>query len=251
MSLSVADLDISAPDPEGRRRRRLQLGDEAAAYIRELIMSGQLSTGDFIRPDFVAAALGSSATPVREALVMLRGEGFIEQAPHRGFRVASLSGADIRDLFASQALLAGELAARSVQRCTDAQVVEIIQVQAKLELALARDDLAGLEVLNHEFHRLINLGARSPRMAWLLKLATTYVPRRFFAMIAGWAQASAEDHVRVVESFQKRAPQEARQEMSEHFIHAGELLAAHHDTRHIQQQDVSDNGSNETLAVWP
>ena len=214
-------------------------------------MSGQFRSDEYIRPDVIASALGSSATPVREALVMLRSEGFIEQAPHRGFRVVPLSGADIRDLFTSQALLAGELAARSVEQSRAEQVTEIIRIQGRLEDALVRGDVAALELLNHEFHRLINLGARAPRIASLLKLATAYVPRRFFALIAGWPEASAEDHVQIVESFERRAPDDARRAMSEHFVHAGELLAAHHEARVAPKPAIPDEHSDETLAVWP
>ena len=183
---------------------------------------------------------------------MLRGEGFLEQAPHRGFRVGPLSGNDIRDLFVAQALLAGELAARSVVRCSDAEVDEIRAVQRKIEIALDHEALAELQPLNHEFHRLINLGARSPRMSWLLKLATMYLPRRFFTLIAGWPQASAEDHVVIVESFEKRAPEEARKAMSRHFLHAGELLAAQHEIRDERPaKPAVEDPPTESGAVWP
>ena len=246
------DFDILSIGPEAKRRRRPHLSDEAAAYVRELIMSGQLTPGTFVRPDAIAEALGSSVTPVREALVMLRGEGFLEQAPHRGFRVGPLSGDDIRDLFVSQALLAGELAARAVVRCSDAEIDAIRAVQRRIESALAQEMLEDLQSLNHEFHRLINLGARSPRMSWLLKLATSYLPRRFFTLIAGWPQASAEDHVIIVESFEKRAPEEARMAMGMHFRHAGELLAAQHEIQSDRPANSTFEDSRpESNVVWP
>lgn len=223
----MAQLEIPPISADARRRRRPHLSDEAAAYVRELIISGQLRPGTFIRPDGIAEDLGSSVTPVREALVMLRGEGFLEQAPRRGFRVAPLSGDDIRDLFAAQALLAGELAARAIDRCSDEQITQIRAVQVQLDRALERGALGELERWNHEFHRLITLGAASPRMARLLGLATTYVPRRFFAMIAGWPQASADDHVAIVDALEHRRRDAARTAMSQHFVHAGALLAAH------------------------
>ena len=48
--------------------RRPQLSEEIAAYVREAVMSGQLRPGEFIRLDTVAQQLGTSVTPVREAL---------------------------------------------------------------------------------------------------------------------------------------------------------------------------------------
>src|SRR5260370_21439418 len=95
---------------------RRQLSDEVASYVRELIMSGHLRSGEFVRQERIADELDLSATPVREGLLSLKGEGFVELKPRRGFAVAPLSAADIRDLFTAQALLAGELVSRAVSR---------------------------------------------------------------------------------------------------------------------------------------
>lgn len=209
----------------------MQLSDEAAAFLRESIISGALPSGSFIRPDRIAEALDSSVTPVREALVTLRGEGFVDLLPRKGFAVAKISGKDIRDLFNAQALLAGELAARAVQRCTPEQLVAIKSVQADLDRALQNGELAEVERLNHQFHRFITRTADSARMAWLLGIGARYVPRRFFAMIPGWPQASVNDHVAIIDALNKRDPERARAAMAAHFIHAGELLAANLDSR--------------------
>lgn len=73
---------ISGGRALGRRR---QLSDEVADYVRELIMSGQVRHGEFLRLERVADDLGISVTPVREALLSLRGEGFVTLEPRRGF----------------------------------------------------------------------------------------------------------------------------------------------------------------------
>jgi len=52
-------------EPTRRTRRRPRLSDEAAVHVRELIISGQLSAGEFIRPETVAHELDVSATPAR------------------------------------------------------------------------------------------------------------------------------------------------------------------------------------------
>src|SRR5690606_36713204 len=79
--------------------RRRHLGDEVAAYERELIMSGQVGHGEFLRLERIADDLGISVTPVREALLSLRGEGFVTLEPRRWFMPASLTLQDVQDLF--------------------------------------------------------------------------------------------------------------------------------------------------------
>ena len=230
---------MTAPGPElrpaagfgprggGLARPRQQLGGEAESYIRDLIVSGQLRGGDFIRPETVAQELGISATPVREGLFSLRTQGFVRLEPRRGFVVVPLTGDDIRDLFAAQALLAGELAARAVKHSDAASVAHLEAVHAQLEQAADRGAQEELEHLNFQFHRAINRLAGAPKIAWLLGLSVSYVPVRFFASIEGWPAASVHDHRALLDAFRKRAPKIARVAMTEHVVHAGELLAVH------------------------
>lgn len=208
-------------------RSRQQLGEEAGSYLRDLIVSGQLRGGDFIRPEVVAQELGISATPVREGLLSLRTQGFVRLEPRRGFVVVPLTGDDIRDLFAAQALLAGELAARAVKRSDAAAVGHLEGLQAQLEAAADRGAQEELERLNVEFHRSVNHLAGARKIAWLLGVSVSYVPVRFFSSIEGWPAASVHDHRALLDAFRRRAPRAARAAMTEHVLHAGELLAVH------------------------
>jgi DNA-binding GntR family transcriptional regulator len=205
---------------------RRQLSDEVAGYVRELIMSGHLRSGDFIRQEHIAEALDLSATPVREGLLSLKGEGFVQLKPRRGFVVAPLSATDIRDLFTAQALLAGELAARAAARIGPADLNELNEVhQAHVEAANAGDG-DGIESLNHHFHRHINLVADAPRLAWMLSISAKFAPRRFFATSPGWSAISAHDHAAIIEAITNRDAGQAREAMMRHLENAGDLLAA-------------------------
>ncbi len=212
-------------DNSGGAPRR-QLSDEVAGHVRELIMSGQLRSGDFIRQERIAEDLKLSATPVREGLLSLTGEGFVQLKPRRGFVVAPLSAADIRDLFTAQALLAGELAARAAARIGPADLNELNEVhQAYVEAARTGDGDA-IESLNHLFHRRINLVADAPRLAWMLSIYTKFTPRRFFATVPGWPKASAREHAAIIEAIADRDAGQARAAMKRHVENAGDLLAA-------------------------
>ncbi len=192
-------------------------------------MTGQVRPGDFIRLDQIARDLGISTTPVREGLLALRGEGFIRLEQRRGFVVAPLSTKDIRDIFAGQAALAGELAALAATTMSRADHQGLIDLQDALEAAAAAGEIARLEALNHAFHRLINRAADAPKMAWLLSVGARYMPRRFYATITGWPDASARDHAAIINALAARDADEARESMSSHVRHAGELLAEHLD----------------------
>jgi DNA-binding GntR family transcriptional regulator len=208
---------------------RRQLSDEAAAYLRELIISGVLRPGEFVRQEKIAEDIGLSTTPVREGLLVLRGEGFVRSVPRRGFVVAPLRSQDIGDMYVAQALLAGELAAHAAARVDDETLDLLVQADRALQEAAAADDANLVEELNHEFHRLINIAAGSPKLAWVLSVTVRYAPRRFFASIAGWPTASAQDHAAIVAAIVKRDPDAARAAMEHHIRNAGELLVRHFD----------------------
>ncbi|WP_432826214.1 GntR family transcriptional regulator [Dactylosporangium sp. CA-092794] len=212
--------------------RRMQLNDEAADYVRELIMTGQLRPGDFIRLDDIARRLGVSTTPVREGLLALRGDGFVRLEARRGFVVAPLSIKDIRDVFVAQGTLAGELAARAAATMAPAGHAHLAELQEALEAAAAAGEIGRLEALNHAFHRHINRAADAPKIAWLLSVGARYVPRRFYATITGWPDASARDHAAIIAALASGDADGARQSMSRHVSHAGELLA-----RHLERAD--------------
>lgn len=218
--------------------RRPQLSDEVAAYIRELIMSGQVRQGEFLRLERVAGDLGISATPVREALLSLRGEGFVQLEPRRGFVVASLAKQDVEDLFFVQASIAAELAARAANRITPGDVEELEQVQEDMAKASANNDIDAIEDTNHRFHRVLNTAAASPKLSWVLGTVVRYAPRKFYGTIPGWVDASLEDHGTILAALRDRDAEAARKAMYEHITHAGDLLVKHLDEQGFWQKSA-------------
>lgn len=214
-----------------RSGRPRQLSDHAATHLRGLIISGALAPGETVRPEYVGELLGVSTTPAREALQLLRAEGFLILSPGRGFTVAPLTGDDIRDLFTAQSLLAGELAARAAVNAEPSGLSELEAVHHELIAAARRGDNSALETKNHEFHRHINRLAGSRKLQWALSVLTRYVPREFYATIPGWPEATVADHEAIVDELRARRPDAAREAMRQHIRNAGELLAEHFDRR--------------------
>jgi DNA-binding GntR family transcriptional regulator len=218
---------------------RTQLADDVAAYVRDLIVSGQVRAGEFLRLESLAERLGTSVTPVREALVSLRGEGFVVLQPRRGFMVAPFSKQDILDIYQVQAYLAGELAARACAGLGPSGLEGLRGIQAALEAAHDRRDPEQVERLNHDFHRAINLAAGAPKLAQFLATATRYSPRLFFARIAGWTQASADDHDAILVALAEADPEKARSSMTDHVSRAGLLLADYLESEGVWTSVVS------------
>ena len=100
----IADLEaLSRPEP---------LGDRVYSTLREYLRTGRIPHGQPLQEVTVAAQLGVSRTPVREALARLASEGLVV-ADGRSFTVPSLSEGDIADIYALRFLLEPE-ALRSI-----------------------------------------------------------------------------------------------------------------------------------------
>ncbi|EUA75325.1 bacterial regulatory s, gntR family protein [Mycobacterium xenopi 4042] len=165
---------------------RPQLSEDVARYVRNRIFDGTYVAGEYVRLDQLAAELGISVTPVREALFELRAEGLLAQQPRRGFVVLPVTSQDLTDVANVQAHVGGELAARAAINIKDDQLGNLKDIQAQLEAAYARSDDERAVRLNHEFHRAINLAADSPKLAQLMSQITRYAPESVFPTIVGW-----------------------------------------------------------------
>ncbi|MGZ4513746.1 MAG: GntR family transcriptional regulator [Mycobacterium sp.] len=206
---------------------RPQLSDDVARFIRQRIFDGSYVAGSYVRLDQLAAELGISVTPVREALFALRAEGLIAQQPRRGFMVLPVTGRDVTDVANVQAHVGGELAARAAINITDDQLRELKQIQAELEDAYAGDDDERTVRLNHQFHRAINVAADSPKLAQLMSQITRYAPESVFPVIQGWPEQSMRDHRRILSALKKRDGELARAAMSQHLAAGAVPLIDH------------------------
>jgi DNA-binding GntR family transcriptional regulator len=200
---------LNAPVEVTRRQarrgsRREQLSEEVAAHLRAAIMSGTLRPGTFIRLDDTAAQLGVSITPVREALLTLRGEGMVQLEPHRGHVVVALSRQDIADIFWLQATIAKELAAAAANQITDTQIDELEMINETLAEAVAVGNTDRIMNAEFAFHRAFNLAAGRVKLSWFLLHAARYMPPLTYATDAEWGAGAIDHHRRLVAALRAR-----------------------------------------------
>jgi DNA-binding GntR family transcriptional regulator len=216
---------------------RPQLPEEVATYVRELILSGAVRPGEFLRMERIAEAVGVSNTPVREGLLALRSEGFVRLEPRRGFVVAPFTREDVHDLFWAQAQLAGELAARAAKLITAEHIERLEAIDESHGRALADGDGGRVAVLGRDFHREINKAADSQRLALLLESIVRQLPNRFYATIEGQVAATRERHPQLVAALRKRNSRTARSLMYEHILEGAAHLVEQLEGRGLWSED--------------
>jgi DNA-binding GntR family transcriptional regulator len=206
--------------------RSPRLPDELAGQLRERIMTGRLRQGDHLHLERLAEQLGVSVTPVREALLALRGEGFVDLEPRRGFTVARLSRQDFEDAHRLQATLAGELATRAARKIDTDQLVELAALQEEIKLA-SQFVLLDMGELVTRFHAVVWQAAESPKLAWFHGIAVRYTPQNVTVDVPGWREMAVADHHALLVALRRRDPVAARVAMHKHVTRTGQLLIHH------------------------
>ena len=232
-------------DEEGADERAIdpgqRLSPQVARRIRQMIVSGEAPGNSALRTEHLADRFGVSATPVREALMSLSGEGLVELRPGRGFRVVEMSRQDFIDIYDTQAHLAGELAARATSRLTDEDLARLHAMQDAIVAAVERGDAAA-ERIEWELHALVNRLAKAEKLRWLLRLTVQYAPFRAWFAVPGWSAAAPQDHLPILRGMGLRNPRTARDAMTAHIRNVGDLLADHLTARGLLVDDRARTG---------
>jgi DNA-binding GntR family transcriptional regulator len=151
------------------------LRDRAYDDIREAILTGALRPGDRIKERDVAAQMGISTTPVKEALRRLEQEGLVVSQPRRGAVVGPLVLTSPAEILQIRADLEGYAARLAAEKMAPAAKRTLADELATLE-ALAVDSADDREIVaegTNAWHRSIRMGADN---AFLERFLDTLAP---------------------------------------------------------------------------
>ena len=159
----------------GQKGGRVSLVDQAYEKVRRRILDNEYQPTQQVLEHELAADLGMSRTPVREALVRLQNEGFVQLIPRHGMRVVPLSLADLRDMY--EVLTALEMTA--VERLTnsvrtDGVLAPLEEALDEMDQALAAGNVDTWVRADERFHRTLidSLGQRAVGGDGLIGLGT-------------------------------------------------------------------------------
>jgi DNA-binding GntR family transcriptional regulator len=181
------------------------LRDEVHTALRERIVEGAFPPGSRLPDVQLAAELGVSRTPVREALLRLVREGLVENDPNRGFFVAPLSRREVLETYP----LVWALECLALQSCgppTPGQVQTLRQINA--ELAAGPADPRRRQELDLRWHQTLVEPCDNQRLKELLADLKQIVRRYEFVYMQDPAlvRRSVRDHAEILEALVKKSP---------------------------------------------
>lgn len=210
---------------EQKRAGGRTLAGDAYEAIRQAIRTGAVKPGDRLRFADLQTLCGMSVTPVREALARLTAEGFTVLDDHRGYSVASLSLAALRDITAARQLCEGEALRLSVLAGDgnwEAGVIAAHHLMARIPQA--REDIPSAmredwEARHAAFHAALISACGSPILLEicekLFSRADGY--RRLSVSLVGSARDVTGEHRRLMELALARDAEGAAAALREHY----------------------------------
>jgi DNA-binding GntR family transcriptional regulator len=187
--------------------------------IRNAILSGELAPGSALVEQELAAQLGVSKTPVREALKTLEGTGLVVMVPYRGATVRELTRADADAIYDLRLLLEPEAVHRSVAAGADLSGAAEHLRKARTAAGNAERSMA-----NREFHRQLYAGCGNALLVATLdglRDRTALVSAASWAKSATW-EAEADEHEAILAAALAGDSDTARRLTAEHvagFLH--------------------------------
>jgi DNA-binding GntR family transcriptional regulator len=215
--------------PRGGRRSSVPARERAYSHIRSQINRGILAPGKPISELLLAKELGSSRTPIREAIGLLTAEGLLETTHNRGAVVRKLTRSDIIDLCEVREALEIFTAEKAARKGVTSAELENLDATIK-GIQELRDGLSGDEPLNEptmqkfiqldrRFHEQIVLLTLNRAMQDILRKAGVLVqifamPRRGHDSVM--LDKVIAEHKQIVIALQKHQAQEVRRLLGEH-----------------------------------
>jgi DNA-binding GntR family transcriptional regulator len=188
------------------------------AALRDAIVAAELEPGQRISENDLTLRLGVSRTPIREALIRLRDERFVQIVPQFGTFVTRISTAAVEDAqFVREALECAAVRLAAVRASSD-DIAALDGLVRRQEEVVARSDFERFAVLDDEFHAaMCELSGRG--FAWEVaqraKGHLSRVRRLSLPQPDYLAEMVAEHHV-VLDALSRHAPDEAEAALRHH-----------------------------------
>lgn len=212
------------------------------AELERMILSGELAPGAKLTEMALAAQLGVSRGPLREAFRMLEEAGLVRTEKNRGVFVRDIPIDEAVEIFDLRAAMEELVGRRLAETITTAQLKEIRGLVDAMERLVKAGDVRQYHLLNLQFHeRLVEMAGNRKLSAIYRKLIKELSLFRRLNLADGWLMPiSASEHRAIVKAIAAGDAEAAGRAMFEHVMESKERTVNNHVRRHPPNGVASD-----------
>jgi phosphonate utilization transcriptional regulator len=205
-----------------------------AAELERLILSGELAPGEKLTEMALAARLGVSRGPLREAFRLLDEAGLVRAEKNRGVFVRDIPLAEALEIYDLRAAMDELVGRRLAERIEPPALRELRGLVERMEQAAKGKDADAYHLLNLRFHdRLVELAGNAKLTAIYRKLIKELsLFRRMNFADAGLLPLSASEHRSIVKAIASGDPEAAGRAMYEHVMESKARTVRNHASAH-------------------
>lgn len=215
---------ISAVRPDSLR-------EQVTRALEAAVVAGELEPGAIYSAPALAERFKVSATPVREAMLDLVGEGMVEPVRNRGFRVVAVSDADLDQISQIRLLLEVPIMGQVAKLLTPERAAELSELGERIEAAAKSGDLIEYLDCDRQFHAELVATIGNPRLTELVDRLRRQA--RLFGLQrladTGRLLTSAQEHRAMIRMLQTGDVAASESLMSAHVRHTRGLWAGRSD----------------------
>jgi len=201
------------------------LVDVLAERIEAAIISGDLQPGSKIKEQTLAASLGVSRGPLREAIRRLEGRKLLQRTPNIGVSIAALSPTDLYEVLQLREVLEGLACSLAARNMTDEELRALSELLEQHQQQKSVQEGTGYyqESKDFDFHFRIVKGSRNVRLIQTLCEDLYYLLRVYrykSSTKPGRAKLALKEHKDIVAALMRRDPEDAERKMRLHISNA-------------------------------
>lgn len=229
------------------------LSHRVREHLREEILSNRLPPGTHIQEEVIAAQLGISRAPVREALRLLASEDLVTIAPRRGVVVKALSPQDFLAAYQVREALEVLAIRLAMPRLADADLQALRDLHQEMVVCAARGDVGRFFEVNAAFHALVVERSGNERLRDIYRPLTNQMRRyRMRSMsLRGGLERSLAEHAAILEAIQRGDATAAARLFSDHIQVPQRILQASPDGELVQVSSGSSSAARRSRRGRP
>ncbi|MBP1735181.1 MAG: transcriptional regulator, GntR family [Deltaproteobacteria bacterium] len=215
-------------NPYGQQtiRKGRFLREQVYRKLKESILNVMLEPNKRLIEEKLAAEMGTSRTPVREAIQKLEKEGLIHKLPRGGFAVNVISDEDIEEVFGIRSVLEGYAGYLATLRATQEDLRAMESIVKKQEICLDNGETDEIIRLNTDFHDILYNCAKSKKLVTIINDLRDFIYRYRILILRyeGMATIAIQDHKEMITLMKAKNARQVEKLVRKHIIRGMGLI---------------------------
>jgi|EPASupsiteSAE347_1022098.scaffolds.fasta_scaffold02447_3 DNA-binding GntR family transcriptional regulator len=217
---------MNIPDQQPIVRKGKFLREQVYKNLKSTILNGDLQSKKRLIEEKLAGEMGTSRTPVREAIQKLEKEGLIQKLPRGGYAVSIITDEDIEEVFGIRSVIEGYAGYLATSRATDDDIKALEEIVQKEEKCLEENNTEEIIRLNTEFHDRLYRAAKSAKLYSIINDLRDYIYRYRIIIFRydGMAEISINDHKDMIGLMRAKSAMQVEKLIRKHIVRGKNLV---------------------------